>query len=94
MAMLARHQRVVIALSVHILRTGSPAARTCAWTAWRFVWRFGACYCIARNADRSSFYWDAACQENEFDRAPGVTDALNGIVRQRRLAGRYEETSR
>ncbi|WJM30308.1 hypothetical protein QUC32_28570 (plasmid) [Novosphingobium resinovorum] len=36
-------------------------------------------------------YWDAARQENEIGRAQGVTAAFNGIVRQLRLAGRYED---
>nr|WP_243848479.1 hypothetical protein [Sphingomonas insulae] len=38
-------------------------------------------------------YWDAAAQENEIGRAQGVTAAFNGIVRQLRRAGRYEEAS-
>lgn len=36
-------------------------------------------------------YWDSARQENEIGRAQGVTDAFNGIVRQLRRAGRYQE---
>jgi hypothetical protein len=39
-------------------------------------------------------YWDAAGQDNDIGRAQGVTAAFNGIVRQLRRAGRYEETSR
>lgn len=38
-------------------------------------------------------YWDAASQENENGRARGVTAAFNGIVRQLRRAGRYDEVS-
>jgi hypothetical protein len=38
-----------------------------------------------------SLYWDAAAQENEIGRAQGVTAAFNGIVRQLRKAGRYDE---
>ena len=38
-------------------------------------------------------YWDAASQSNEIGRAQGVTAAFNGIVRQLRKAGRYEDVS-
>ena len=38
-------------------------------------------------------YWDAASQTNEIGRAQGVTAAFNGIVRQLRKAGRYEDVS-
>ena len=38
-------------------------------------------------------YWDAAAQENEIGRAQGVTAAFNGIVRQLRRAGCYEEVT-
>ena len=36
-------------------------------------------------------FWDAAQQDNEIGRAQGVTAALNGIVRQLREIGCYEE---
>jgi hypothetical protein len=36
-------------------------------------------------------YWDAAGQENEIGGAQGVPAAFNGIVRQLRRAGCYEE---
>lgn len=37
-------------------------------------------------------FWDAAGQDNEIGRAQGTTAAFNGIVRQLRSAGRYEES--
>ena len=36
-------------------------------------------------------YWDAAAQENDIGRAQGLTAAFNGIVRQLRKVGRYED---
>jgi len=94
MAMLARHQRVVIALSVHILRSGGARCSDARvdGVEVRLALRCLLLHCPERWP--LELYWDAACQENEFDRAQGVTAAFNGIVRQRRLAGRYEETSR
>ena len=90
MAKLARHQRVVIALSVHILRSG--VAR-CSDTRVDGVEVRLALRCLLPHCPERwplELYWDAACQENEIGRAQGVTAAFNGIVRQLRRAGRYE----
>jgi hypothetical protein len=91
MAKLARHQRVVIALSVHILRSG--VAR-CSDSRVDGVEVRLALRCLLPHCPERwplELYWDAACQENEIGRAQGVTAAFNGIVRQLRRAGRYEE---
>ena len=91
MTKLARHQRVVIALSVHILRSG--VAR-CSDSRVDGVEVRLALRCLLPHCPERwplELYWDAACQENEIGRAQGVTAAFNGIVRQLRRAGRYEE---
>ena len=91
MAKLARHQRVVIALSVHILRSG--VAR-CSDTRVDGVEVRLALRCLLPHCPERwplELYLDAARQENEIGRAQGVTAAFNGIVRQLRRAGRYEE---
>ncbi|WP_159513146.1 hypothetical protein [Sphingomonas sp. T1] len=91
MAKLARHQRVVIALSVHILRSG--VAR-CSDSRVDGVEVRLALRCLLPHCPERwplELYWDAARQENEIGRAQGVTAAFNGIVRQLRRAGRYEE---
>ena len=91
MATLLRHQRVVIALSVHILRSG--VAR-CADMRVDGVEVRLALRCLLPHCPERwplALYWDAARQENEIGRAQGVTAAFNGIVRQLRRAGRYEE---
>jgi hypothetical protein len=88
MAKLARHQRVVIALSVHILRSG-VARCSDSRVEVRLALRCLLPHCPERWP--LELYWDAACQENEIGRAQGVTAAFNGIVRQLRRAGRYEE---
>ena len=36
-------------------------------------------------------YWDSAGQENAIGRAQGTTAAFNGIVRQLRLVGCYDD---
>lgn len=90
---LARHQRVVIALSVHILRAGvtrSSDARVDGVEV-RLALRCLVPHCPERWP--LDLYWDAARQENEIGRAQGVTAAFNGIVRQLRRAGCYEEVS-
>ena len=91
MASLPRHQRVVIALSVHILRAG--VARCSEGRVDGIEVRL-ALRCLLPHCPEPwplSLYWDAAAQENEIGRAHGVTAAFNGIVRQLRKAGRYDE---
>ena len=93
MGPLPRHQRVVIALSVHILRAGvarSGEARVDGMEV-RLALRCLLHHCPERWP--LEFYWDAASQENDIGRSQGVTAAFNGIVRQLRRAGRYEEVS-
>jgi len=90
-ATLPRHQRVIIALSVHILRGGVVR---CADGRVDSVEVRLALRCLlphCRERWPLELYWDAAGQGNEIGRAQGVTAAFNGIVRQLRLAGRYEE---
>ena len=93
MAKLVRHQRVVIALSVHILRGG--VAR-CSDARVDVVEIRLARRCLLPHCPERwplELYWDAAAQENEIGSAQGVTAAFNGIVRQLRRAGCYEEVS-
>jgi hypothetical protein len=93
MAKLVRHQRVVIALSVHILRGG--VAR-CSDGRVDVVEIRLALRCLLPHCPERwplELYWDAAAQENEIGRAQGVTAAFNGIVRQLRRAGCYEEVT-
>lgn len=93
MATLPRHQRVVIALSVHILRAG--VARCSETTIDGMEVRL-ALRCLLPHCPERwplELYWDAASQSNEIGRAQGVTAAFNGIVRQLRKAGRYEDVS-
>ena len=88
---LARHHRVVIALSVHILRAAvarSGEGRIDGMEV-RLALRCLLYHCPERWPLEQ--YWDAAAQENEIGRSQGVTAAFNGIVRQLRRAGRYEE---
>jgi hypothetical protein len=90
-AKLVRHQRVVIALSVHILRGGVARCSDARVDVVevRLALRCLLPYCPERWP--LELYWDAAGRENEIGRAQGVTAAFNGIVRQLRRAGCYEE---
>ncbi|RZL84938.1 MAG: hypothetical protein EOP66_02130 [Sphingomonas sp.] len=91
MEKLPRHQRVVIALSVHILRSG--VAR-CSDVRVDVVEVRLALRCLLPHCQERwplELYWDAAAQENDIGRAQGVTAAFNGIVRQLRKVGRYED---
>ena len=93
MSKLAGHQRVVIALSIHILRGGvvrCAEARVDDHQV-RLALRCLLPHCPERWP--LVLYWDAAGQENEIGRAQGVTAAFNGIVRQLRCAGCYEDVS-
>jgi len=93
MATLPKHQRIVIALSVHILRSGVTRASDgpVDGVEVRLALRCLLPHCPERWP--LELYWDAAKQDNEIGRAQGVTAAFNGIVRQLRRAGRYEEVS-
>lgn len=91
MGNLSRHQRVVIALALHILRTGvtRSSKERVNGVEVRLALRCLLTHCPERWP--LELYWDAAQQENDIGRAQGVTAAFNGIVRQLRRAGRYEE---
>lgn len=91
MPQLPKHQRVVIALSIHILRAG--VAR-CSDVRVDGIEVRLALRCLLPHCPERwplELYWDAARQDNEIGRAQGVTAAFNGIVRQLRRAGCYEE---
>ncbi|SOB88064.1 hypothetical protein SAMN06297144_3202 [Sphingomonas guangdongensis] len=91
MASLPRHQRVIISLSLHILRAAmvrSGEMRVDAVEV-RLALRCLLPHCPERWP--LELFWDAASQDNEIGRAQGTTAAFNGIVRQLRLAGRHED---
>ena len=88
---LSRGQRIIIALSIHILRAGVArcADARVDGAEVRLALRCLLPHCPERWP--LELYWDAAQQDNEIGRAQGVTAAFNGIVRQLRRVGRYEE---
>lgn len=91
MTSLPRHQRVIISLSLHILRAAmvrSGEMRVDAVEV-RLALRCLLPHCPERWP--LELFWDAASQDNEIGRAQGTTAAFNGIVRQLRLAGRHED---
>ena len=81
----------MIALSVHILRVG---VTRCSDARVDGVEVRLALRCLLPHCPKRwplELYWDAAKQDNEIGRAQGVTAAFNGIVRQLRRSGRYED---
>ena len=91
MASLPRHQRMIISLSLHILRAAmvrSGEMRVDAVEV-RLALRCLLPHCPERWP--LELFWDSASQDNEIGRAQGTTAAFNGIVRQLRLAGRHED---
>ena len=93
MGNLPKHQRFVIALSVHILRAG--VSRSSDVRVDGVEVRL-ALRCLLQHCPERwplELYWDAAKQDNEIGRAQDVTAAFNGIVRQLRRAGCCEEVS-
>jgi hypothetical protein len=93
MSALSRHQRIIIACSVSVLREG---VTRCADGRVDNMHVRLALRCLLSHCPERwplALYWDAARQENEIGRAQGVTAAFNGIVRQLRRAGCYEEVS-
>lgn len=93
MAALPRHQRVIISLSLHILRAAMVRSgeNRVDVVEVRLALRCLLPHCPERWP--LELFWDAAAQENEIGRAQGTTAAFNGIVRQLRLAGRHEDRS-
>lgn len=83
----------MIALSIHILRCGMTrcSEERIDVAEIRLALRCLLPHCPERWP--LALYWDAASQPNEIGRAQGVTAAFNGIVRQLRRAGRYEDVT-
>lgn len=83
---MSRHQRIVIELSVKILRsamTRSGKERVDVLEV-RLALRCLLHHCPERWP--LELFWDAAGGDNDIGRAQGCTAAFNGIVRQLRMA--------
>ena len=91
MADLPRHQRVIISLSLHILRNAMVRSGE---VRVDVVEVRLALRCLLQHCPERwplELFWDAAAQDNEIGRAQGTTAAFNGIVRQLRLARRFHD---
>ena len=88
---LPRHHRIVIGLSLHVLRSAMARSGTVRVDVVevRLALRCLLAHCPERWP--LELFWDAAAQDNEIGRAQGTTAAFNGIVQQLRAAGRYED---
>lgn len=90
MAAVSRHQRIVIDLAIRILRgamTRSGSGRVDTIEV-RLALRCLMHHCPDRWP--LAMFWEAAATDNDIGRAQGCTAGFNGIVRQLRIAGRYE----
>lgn len=91
---MSRHHRIVIDLSVRILRgamlrSGDGRVDT---IEVRLALRCLIAHCPQRWP--LDMFWSAAATAHDIGRAQGCTAAFNGIVRQLRTAGRYEDPDR
>jgi hypothetical protein len=88
---LARHQRVIIDLSVRVLR--AAMVRSGQGKVDCIEVRLALRCLLPHCPDRwpLTLFWDAACGDNDIGRAQGCTAAFNGVVRQLRIAGRYTD---
>ncbi|HEX8555320.1 MAG TPA: hypothetical protein VF695_11485 [Sphingomonas sp.] len=86
----SRHHRVVVELSLRILRAAMMRSGECRVDVIevRLALRCLLHHCPERWP--LELFWDAAGQDNDIGRAQGCTSAFNGIVRQLRRAGAIE----
>jgi hypothetical protein len=89
----SRHQRVVIDLSLRILRGALTRANTgkVDTIEVRLALRCLLHHCPERWP--LELFWDAAGVDHDIGRAQGTTAAFNGIVRQLRRGERYPDLS-
>lgn len=87
---LSRHQRIVIDLSLKILR--AAMVRSAAQRVDALEVRLALRCLLHHCPDRwpLELFWDAAQGDNDIGRAQGCTAAFNGIVRQLRLSGKLQ----
>ncbi len=87
MASVSKRQRVIIDLSLHILRQAMMASsgERIDKVEVRLALRCLLPHCPERWP--LDLYWDSASQPNDIGRAQGCTAAFNGIVRQLRISG-------
>ncbi|MBA2921055.1 hypothetical protein GON01_03480 [Sphingomonas sp. MAH-20] len=91
MPTLSRHHQVIIDLSIRILRhamTRAGEGRVDTIEV-RLALRCLLHHCPDRWP--LELFWDAAKGDNDIGRAQGTTAAFNGIIRQLRLAGKYQD---
>ena len=79
---MSRHQRIIISLSLHILR--GAAARSDKGTVDTIEVRLALRCLLAHCPERwpLDMFWSSAAADHDIGRAQGCTAALNGIVRQ------------
>lgn len=85
-----RHQRVIIDLAVRILR--SAMTRSASTRVDTIEVRL-ALRCLLHHCPERwplAMFWDAAATDNAIGRAQGCTAGFNGIIRQLRTAGAYD----
>ncbi|MEG3086865.1 hypothetical protein [Sphingomonas sp. PB4P5] len=88
---MSRHQKVVIDLSVRILRTAM--SRSGGVKVDTIEVRLALRCLVAHCPERwpLDLFWSAAATDHDIGRAQRCTAAFNGIVRQLRTAGRYPD---
>jgi len=89
----SRHQRIVVDLSLRILR--SAMARSGTARVDGIEVRLALRCLLPHCPDKwpLTLFWDAAQGDNDIGRSQGCTAAFNGIVRQLRQAGALGESN-
>lgn len=88
---MSRRDRIIIELAVNVLRTGVAECGNgrIDTPAVRLALRCLLPHCRERWPLVS--YWEGACGDNEIGRAQTVTAAFNGIIRQLRQSGAWQD---
>lgn len=83
----SRHQRIIIELSIRILR--AAMVRSSKARVDTIEVRLALRCLLGTCPDRwpLELFWDAARGDNDIGRAQGCTAAFNGVIRQLRTAG-------
>ena len=88
----SRHQRVVIDLSLRILRAAMVRSAHARVDTIEVRLALRCLLHLCQDRWPLEMFWDAAATDNDIGRAQGCTAGFNGIVRQLRLRGLYDSS--
>jgi hypothetical protein len=83
----SRHQRVIIELSLRILRAAMMRSAHARVDTIEVRLALRCLLHLCHDRWPLEMFWDAASSDNDIGRAQGCTAGFNGIIRQLRLSG-------